>query len=117
MSAMTWAGVALLGGVGAVLRLLAVARWEGLPGGNTAAVATINTAGALALGAIVGAGVSGDDLTLMAGGLLGSFTTFSAWVADADELRRRGSAAAVTLALGAPLLTGLLAVAAGRALF
>ena len=103
MSAALWIGVALLGGAGAVARVLVTRRFRDAARGTLA----INLAGAATLGLLVGAGLRGDALLLVGGGLLGTLTTFSTWMA---ETRERGS---WTLALGA-LILGLGAAAAGR---
>jgi len=112
-----WAGVGLLGGVGAVARFLvsaAVARRLGhwFPWGTLA----VNLSGSALLGLLAGVALHGDALTLAGGGLLGSYTTFSTWMLDSDRLGegKRGRLLAANLAGG--LLLGLAAVALGRAL-
>lgn len=88
-----WIGIALLGGLGAVLRDV-VERRVGL--------LVVNVAGSAALGAL--AGLTGDARLLVATGFLGAFTSFSGWAA-----RPRGEGV-LALALG------LAATAAARAL-
>ena len=127
-----WAGVGLLGGAGAVARYVlstAVARrsdgW--FPYGTLA----VNLSGSALLGLVAGLALHGDALTLVAGGLLGSYTTFSTWMLDSERLaerrvispfghRKRRPAGDVTGALTANLVgslaLGLAAVALGRAL-
>lgn len=124
-----WVGVALLGGAGAVARFLlsaAVARCTAgwFPYGTLA----VNLSGSALLGLVVGLALDGDAMTLVAGGLLGSYTTFSTWMLDSERLaghrvislsghRKRRPAGDVTAAnLGGSLLLGLAAVALGRAL-
>ncbi len=114
MTAAAWIGVGLLGGLGAVARVMlgaAVdARARGaFPWGTLA----VNVSGAFALGALAGAGLGGDAYALAATGFLGAFTTFSTWVVDARLLGGRLGAAN----LAAPLALGLLAAWLGRALF
>ncbi len=104
MTPALWAGVALLGGLGAVLRVLALAR----PGG----LLRVNVAGALAAGALAGAAPGPDVLVLAAGGLLGALTTFSTWMSDAA---RDPDPARVAFRLAWPLALGLVAAALGRA--
>lgn len=106
-------GVGLLGGTGAVLRVVAeravTARVQhGFPLG----ILLVNLVGALALGALAGAGVDGDLLRLLGGGLLGGFTTFSTWMVNTAGLPRRHAVLNVVASLG----LGLAAVAAGHAL-
>lgn len=103
MSLLVWVGVGLLGGVGAVARVV-LTRAGGGPGRGTLLV---NLAGALGLGWLVGAGVDGAALVLLGGGLLGAFTTFSAWIAEVHERR------SAPLVAGA-LLLGLCCTLVGR---
>jgi CrcB protein len=113
MSAGVWVGIGLLGGLGAVARVLlgaAVDRRASspFPWGTLA----VNVTGSFALGLAVGAGLDGDASVLAATGFLSAFTTFSTWVVDARLLGARlGSRN-----LGAALALGLLAVWAGREL-
>ena len=114
MSAGTWIGLGLLGGLGAVARVVlgaAVdARAHGaFPWGTLA----VNLTGAFALGALVGAGLDGDGYALAATGFLGAFTTFSTWVVDSRLLGARLGAAN----LAASLALGLLAAWLGRTAF
>lgn len=103
MSAAVWLGVGVLGGAGAVARVLLTR----LGGGPVRGTLLVNVLGALALGVLAGAGVDGDALLLLGGGLLGAFTTFSTWMAEAHERR------SATLVAGA-LALGLGAAALGR---
>jgi CrcB protein len=112
-----WAGVALLGGLGAVGRFLlstAVARRsEGwFPSGTLA----VNLSGTAVLGLVAGLALHGDALTLVGGGLLGSYTTFSTWMLDSERLAEHHSDRALVANLAGSLLLGLAAVALGRAL-
>jgi CrcB protein len=104
MSSGLWAGVAALGGLGAVLRLLALARPGGLLG--------VNLAGALAAGVLVGAAPGPEALVLAGSGLLGALTTFSTWMSHAT---RDPGPARVAARLTGPLALGLVAAALGRA--
>ena len=105
------------GGAGALARHLTVVGVASRAGaGFPAGTLTVNLSGSLGLGILLGAGVGGDGLLVAGGGFLGSFTTFSAWMADSDGLAREGRVPAAALNLGASLLFGLLALLAGRAL-
>ena len=111
MSAGVWIGIGLLGGLGAVARVVLGAAVDmradsPFPWGTLA----VNASGAFALGVIVGAGLRGDAATLAATGFLGAFTTFSTWVVDARLLGARLGGANLAVAL----VVGLLAVWAGR---
>lgn len=103
MSALTWLGVALLGGCGAVTRVVLTERARDAVRGTLG----VNLLGALALGLLAGAGVRGDVLLLAGGGFLGALTTFSTWMAQVVERR------STRLLLG-PLALGLGAAAVGR---
>ncbi len=103
MSLATWLGVGALGGLGAVARVALTRAWGGAIRGTLA----VNLAGALALGLLAGAGLDGDARMLLGGGLLGAFTTFSTWMAEAHERR------SAVLVAGA-LLAGLAAATLGR---
>jgi CrcB protein len=112
-----WVGVALLGGGGAVARFTlstAVARrtagW--LPYGTLA----VNLSGSALLGLVAGFALHGDALTLVGGGLLGSYTTFSTWMLDSERLSEHHSGRALAANLLGSLLLGLAALALGRAL-
>ena len=114
MSAATWIGIGLLGGLGAVARVVLGAAVDAradspFPWGTLA----VNVTGAFALGALVGAGAGGDAYALAATGFLGAFTTFSTWVVDSRLLGSRLGAANLAVALA----LGLLAAWLGRTLF
>jgi CrcB protein len=103
-----WAGVALLGGLGAVGRVLVAERFAYPPVG----ILAVNVSGALALGILAGSGLSDDALRVWGGGLLGGYTTFSTWMVQTRALTPRWAFANVAVSLA----LGLAAVAAGRAL-
>ena len=111
--------VGLLGGAAACARFAVDAaiaarasRGPRLPLG----ILAVNLSGAFLLGVVVGAAVRGDRYSLIATGLLGSYTTFSTWMLDSDRLARDGRRAAAAVNLGASLVLGLLAVWLGREL-
>ena len=100
MSVGLWIGVALLGGLGAVARDLIELALD-----HDRGLTVVNTLGCLALGALAGAGVHGDERALAATGFLGALTSFSGWTLE----RRRDGLLGLAL--------GLAAVAVTRALF
>jgi CrcB protein len=111
-----WAGVALLGGVGAVLRfsvdwLVSLRFGFRFPYG----ILVVNVSGAFLLGVFSGAAVHAHAYLLAGAAVLGSYTTFSTWMLDTQELDARGQrrGAAVNLALSSAL--GLAAAALGHA--
>lgn len=107
--------IALGGACGAVLRYgaqtLAAAAW---PAGTLA----VNGLGCLAIGAVWAACAGGPtfDATwrpFLVLGLLGAFTTFSAFAMDASELWQRGRPLAAAAYVGGSVFVSLAAVAAG----
>ena len=113
MSLAVFIGVGLLGGLGAVARVVLGAAVDAradspFPWGTLA----VNVSGAFAIGALAGAGLGGDAYTLAATGFLGGFTTFSTWVVDARLLGERLGVANLAVSL----VLGLLAVWVGREL-
>ncbi len=117
MSAWTWLGVALLGGVGANARflldaLVSARAGGGLPLGTLA----VNASGSLLLGLVTGLALSGDALVLAGTATLGSYTTFSTWMLEthrlAEDVRPRGALANVIVSLA----LGIGAAALGRAI-
>lgn len=108
------AAVGLAGGAGAALRSAAEVR--GLARGRKPQVtATVNAAGSLLLGLLVGllAGRHPDLLAALGTGLCGGLTTFSGWVVDAVAAARDGQGRTAALVAVAPLLVGLLCAALG----
>lgn len=114
-----WLGVPLLGGTGAVARVVLAAAVDGrrpramrLPLGTL----VVNLSGALLLGLLAGM-VPSDDLRLLAGtALLGGYTTFSTWMADSVRLGDSGHARTAVLNVAGSLLLGFAGVALGHAL-
>lgn len=117
MTALVWAGVVILGGIGAVCRMLVdrvVARrfTSGFPVGTLA----VNVSGAWLLG-FLGALALGPHAALLAGtAFVGAYTTFSTWMLETQRLgeeRRRRPAvlnivASVALGLAAAWLGQLM---------
>lgn len=107
MTPLAWAGVVLLGGVGAVSRFLvdravSARHTRGFPFGTL----MVNLSGALLLGFLGGLALS-PHLALLAGtAFVGSYTTFSTWMLETQRLgeeRRAWPAVAnivVSVALG-----------------
>jgi len=77
-------------------------------------ILAVNLAGTLALGLVAGAALSGQALVIVAGGGIGSFTTFSTWMLDSHRLADAGHAHLVWLNLGLSLVVGFAAVALGH---
>ena len=117
MSALEWIGVALLGGVGALARFL-IDRAISARSASTFPRGTlvVNVSGALLLGAITGAALSGGALLLAGAATIGSYTTFSTWMLETHRLGEDGELAAGLLNMAGSLLVGLAALAFGRLL-
>ncbi len=104
MSAPAWVAVGLLGGAAAAARFLIdtaiTARTDHpFPHG----ILAINICGALALGLVAGVALEGEALVIVAGGGIGSFTTFSTWILDSHRLAEAGHTHLVWLNLGLSL--------------
>jgi fluoride exporter len=112
-----WVAVGLLGGVAAAARFVldfevgARARSE-FPFG----ILVVNLLGALALGVVAGSALSGEAATIVGGGVIGSFTTFSTWILDSHRLAEGGRAELAWLNIGVSLVAGSGAVALGHLL-
>ena len=119
MSAPLLLFVGLLGGAAACARFVVdqaitdrAARARPFPLG----ILAVNLSGAFLLGVAVGVALDGDRYTLVATGLLGSYTTFSTWMFDSHRLARDGRRGEAVLNVVASLALGLLAVWLGREL-
>lgn len=115
MSAPAWVAVGLLGGAAATARFLIDAAFAArsdhpFPLG----ILAVNLAGTLVLGLIAGAALSGEALVIVAGGVLGSFTTFSTWMLDSHRLADAGHTRLVWINLALSLIAGFAAVALGH---
>jgi CrcB protein len=115
VSVALWIGIALVGGAGSLLRF-GVAEWVAVRMTDTLPLGTlaVNLTGSLALGVLVGAGVGGDALLLTGTGLLGSYTTFSAWMVDTDLLGEEGASGTALANVVVSLVAGVALVALGR---
>jgi CrcB protein len=115
VSAPAWIGVALLGGAGALARfLLDAAVAEGAEGPFPAGTLAVNLSGAALLGLLAGLALHGAALTVLAGGGIGSYTTFSTWMFESQRLGEAGRASMLWLNVGLSLLAGLAAVTLGH---
>jgi CrcB protein len=115
VSAAAWIAVGLLGGIAAAARFVldaevTVRRPSRFPLG----ILVVNLLGALALGVVAGAGLHGEAYTIVAGGVIGSFTTFSTWILDSHRLAAAGAERLAALNIGISLVAGFAAVALGH---
>ena len=115
MSPAGWAAVGLLGGTAAAARFVIDAELSARSGGHfPLGILAINIAGTLVLGLVAGAALSGEALIIVAGGGIGSFTTFSTWMLDSHRLADAGHTRLVWLNIGLSLVAGFAAVALGH---
>jgi CrcB protein len=115
MSAWTWIGVALLGGVGACARFLLIALIATRHSGNLPlGVLAVNVSGSLLLGLLAGLEVSGDLLVLTGTATLGSYTTFSTWMLETQRFAEYGRVRAAALNVVGSIALGVVAVVLGR---
>lgn len=117
MSAAAWVAVGLLGGLMAVARfaldaLLSDHPVQPFPLG----ILAVNVLGTLVVGIAVGAALSGEGLTILAGGATGSFTTFSTWMLDTARLQEAGRARLAWLNVVLSMAAGFAAVSLGHLL-
>lgn len=102
MTPVTWVLVAAAGATGALLRHEVTFR-SGTP---LRALHACNVLGALALGLVLGAGLTGSVVVVVGAGGLGAFTSFSTWILGA----RRADPVADLLV---PLVLAVAAAAVG----
>ena len=105
--------VALLAGVGAVLRYLVdrAVPPHHFPRGTV----VVNTTGSFLLGLVTG-GLTGDTATVLGVGLLGGYTTLSTFAVETMALAERGRVRVAALNVGLSAVLGVGAAAAGLAL-
>ena len=119
MTATALAWVAFGGALGAVGRYLAVAAIAGLMGGAFPyGTLAVNVAGCLVLGLLAEAmaavwPASQEMRAFLVAGLLGAFTTFSAFSLDTVDLVERGHLAAAAAYVLASVALSILALAVG----
>jgi CrcB protein len=115
MTPLAWVGVAALGGAMAIARFLVdstvATRLDGdFPIGTLA----VNLSGAVILGVLAGAALSGTAYTIVAGGGVGTYTTFSTWMLESHRAGEDGDARVLWVNIAVSLLAGLAAVAFGH---
>lgn len=118
MSGQAWwtpVGVFLAGGTGALLRVLLSASVESSLGERLPSVGVLaaNLIGCLLIGAAAAAIPEGEWRTIVLGGLLGGFTTYSAFALFKADLIAQGRYDVLGIQLGLHLVGGVLAVLAG----
>ena len=115
LSLLTWIGVAVLGGAGAVARFL-VDALVGTVFGRSFPLGTlvINVSGSFLLGLLAGLAISPNALVLAGTATLGSYTTFSTWMLETHRAREEGNFLGAFLNIVISLLVGFGAVVLGH---
>jgi CrcB protein len=117
VTAFVWLAVGLLGGLGALARFaLDAAVSERIGGGFPLGTMAVNLSGAVVLGFVTGLGLRGDALLLVGTATLGSYTTFSTWMLEAQRQGEQGERLQLFLNVAGSVAFGLAAVALGREL-
>ena len=120
MTPLAWVAVAALGGATAVARFLvdtSVATRLGagwLGGSFPLGTLAVNLSGAVVLGVLAGAALSGSAYTIVAGGGVGTYTTFSTWMLESHRAGEGGDARVLWANIALSLVAGLAAVALGH---
>jgi CrcB protein len=115
VSVAAWIAVGLLGGVSAGARFLIDHEIStSAPSPFPLGILAVNLAGALALGVVAGSALHGQALVIVAGGGIGSFTTFSTWILDSHRLSDAGHLQLAVLNIGLSLVAGFAAVTLGH---
>lgn len=117
MTALMWAGVMALGGLGSVARYVidrAVARRaaRSFPYGTL----TVNITGAVLLGFITGLALSHPIALLLGTGFVGAFTTFSTWMFETQRLTEERQLRPALANIVVSVAFGIAAAAAGQAI-
>ena len=74
----------------------------------------VNLSGAVVLGILAGAALSGTAYTIVAGGGVGTYTTFSTWMLESHRAGEGGDARVLWANIAISLVAGLAAVAIGH---
>ena len=115
MTPLAWVAVGLLGGVAAAARFLVDAEIAARADSEfPLGILAVNLSAALALGVVAGAALHGAALVIVAGGGIGSYSTFSTWILDSHRLGVAGRANLAWLNIGVSLLAGFAAVTFGH---
>lgn len=117
LNAFAWVAVGLLGGLAAGARYLLDAEISRLSESPfPVGIFVVNVLGASLLGLVAGSTLHGEALVIVAGGVIGSFTTFSTWILDTHLLASADLARLAWLNIAISLICGLAAVTLGQAI-
>jgi CrcB protein len=109
-----WAGVAVIGGIGSVLRYVVDRGVAGriarsFPFGTL----TVNLSGALLLGLLSGLALSHTASLLVGTAFVGAYTTFSTWMLETQRLAEERQVWAAVANIAVSVALGLAAATAG----
>ena len=116
MNVGTWILVGLLGGTGSIARFAI----DGLIGGRVGSGAfpwgtfVVNISGAVLLGVLAGAAVTGNASLLAGTATIGSYTTLSTWMLETHRLAEDDLRVVAVANLAGSLIAGFAAVALGH---
>jgi CrcB protein len=114
---LTYLGVAVLGGLGAVARYRLSAAVATRAGGDfPVGTLVVNITGTFALGVLVGAAVSDRAELLLGIGFLGGYTTFSTWMVETEQLGEAREVVLLVANVAVPMLLGLASARLGYVL-
>lgn len=115
MSALAWIAVGLLGGLAAAARFVIDAEVAARVDSEfPLGIFLVNVSASLAVGFVAGLALDGAALAIVAGGGIGSYSTFSTWILDSHRLGVAGEARLAWLDIGVSLAAGFAAVALGH---
>jgi CrcB protein len=117
MSVLVWAGVVVIGGLGALARFLV----DGAVGSRLGrdfpfGTLVINVTGAAILGLLTGLALDSDEALLAGTAAVGSYTTFSTWMFETQRLTEEREVRGATVNVIISLVLGVAAAAAGKAI-
>ncbi len=105
---LVWIGIGLFGAIGSLARFHVsrlVTAWR--PSAFPLGTFVVNLTGGFVLGLLTGLSVTGDALLVFGTGLLGGYTTFSAWMVEAQRLGEDGEPRLLWGYLVGSMLAGL----------
>jgi fluoride exporter len=115
MTPLAWVAVAAIGGAMAIARFAIDSTVAARLGGDfPLGTLAVNLSGAVVLGVLAGAALSGSAYTILAGGGVGTYTTFSTWMLESHRAGEDGDARVLWLNLVVSLVAGFAAVALGH---
>lgn len=117
MTVAIWAGVVLLGGVGAVLRFIVDRTVSSRLGGPFPfGTFVVNLSGAMVLGFVGGMALPPHVALLAGTALIGSYTTFSTWMLETQRLTEERQLRSAVVNIVASVTLGLAAAWLGQQL-